>query len=61
MWARWWTRLALIDVLLLAGIAAAAVWLGCRHLTAMRPAAAVLLSVLAAVAAFSMLARHRRP
>ncbi|XVQ08108.1 hypothetical protein ACQP1W_36900 [Spirillospora sp. CA-255316] len=61
MWARWWARLALIDVLMLTGCAAGAVWLACIHLAAMRPAAAALLSVLAAFAAFSTLARHRKP
>ncbi|MEW2353053.1 hypothetical protein [Spirillospora sp. NPDC029432] len=61
MWARWWAHLALIDVLMLTGSAAGAVWLACTHLTAMRPPAAVLLAVLAAVTVFGALARHRRP
>lgn len=61
MWARWWAALALIDVLMLTGIAAGAVWLVARYLTAMYPPAAVLLSALAAVGAFTALARHRRP
>ncbi|GAA2630987.1 hypothetical protein SMC26_23655 [Actinomadura fulvescens] len=60
MWTRWRAHLALIDVLLLTGITAGVVWLVCTHLTAMRPPAALLVSVLAAVAAFSVLARYRR-
>ncbi|KAB2347249.1 hypothetical protein [Actinomadura rudentiformis] len=61
MSARWWAHLALIDVLILTGIAAGAVWLACTHLTAMHPPAVLLLAVLAAVATFSMLAGTRRP
>ncbi|MFI0451202.1 hypothetical protein [Actinomadura sp. 6N118] len=61
MWARWWAHLALIDVLMLTGIAAGAVWLACTHLTAMHPPAALLVSALAAVATLSVLAQRRQP
>ncbi|GAA2156608.1 hypothetical protein GCM10009727_65510 [Actinomadura napierensis] len=60
MWARWWAHLALIDVLLLTGVAGGAVWLVCAHLAAMRLPAAVLMAVLAGLGTFSVLARHRR-
>ena len=51
-------RLGLIDVVMLAGIAAGAVWLVLSHFTAIDPAAAVMLAGLAALAAFSAL--HKR-
>ncbi|MFD0687348.1 hypothetical protein [Actinomadura fibrosa] len=60
MWARWWARLAPIDLLIASGIGAEVVWLACTHLTAMRTPAAALLAALAAVAVFGLLARHRR-
>lgn len=51
-------RLGLIDVVMLAGIAAGAVWLVLTHFTAIDRAAAVMLAGLAALAAFSAL--HQR-
>lgn len=51
-------RLGLIDVAMLAGIAAGAVWLVLTHFTAIDRAAAVMLAGLAALAAFSAL--HKR-
>ncbi|WP_021592044.1 hypothetical protein [Actinomadura welshii] len=45
-------RLGLIDVVMLGGIAAGAVWLVLTHFTAIQPAAALLLAALAAAATF---------
>ena len=61
MWARWWANLALIDVLLVTGSAAGAVWLSCTYLVGTHPAAAVLLAALSAISTFTTLTRHRRP
>ncbi|TMQ87878.1 hypothetical protein ETD83_39670 [Actinomadura soli] len=45
-------RLALIDVVMLAGIAGGGLWLVLTHFTAIAPAAALLLAVIAAVVTF---------
>ncbi|WP_301175407.1 hypothetical protein [Actinomadura geliboluensis] len=45
-------RLGLVDVVMLAGIAAGSVWLVLTNFTAIRPAAALMLAALAAVATF---------
>ncbi|WP_433467041.1 hypothetical protein [Spirillospora sp. CA-128828] len=57
-WRQILARLGLIDVAMLAGIAAGAVWLVLTHFTAIEPTAALMLAGLAAVAAFSAL--HKR-
>lgn len=56
---RFVASLALVDVVMVAGIAGGGVWLAAVHLVGMRHDAAFLLSVLAAVAAFVRLVRTR--